>query len=97
MYVASANGVPNDLMKDDSEYIAGTLGLTLEDNLVNYIVPASPAHLEGSVQIGDRVVAGMGWSSLCLILTWLRGPVASCVQYLLALACIISILRRAWG
>ena len=46
-------------MKDDSEYIASTLGLTLEDNIVNYIVPASPAHLEGSVHIGDRIIASM--------------------------------------
>ena len=56
----SANGVQTDLMKDDSEYIACTLGLTLEDNVVNYIVPAASAHLEGSVQVGDRIVAGMG-------------------------------------
>ena len=56
-------------MKDDSEYIACTLGLTLEDNVVNYIVPAASAHLEGSVQVGDRIVAGMeiGRTSLELV------------------------------
>ena len=40
-------GVPLDLMKDEGEYLATTLGLTLEEDTVSYIIPAGPAHLEG--------------------------------------------------
>jgi hypothetical protein len=56
-HLRSGSGMPLDLLKDDGEYVMSTLGLSIEDDTVTYITPASPAHLSGSVQLGDRVVA----------------------------------------
>ena len=56
-HLRSGSGMPLDLLKDDGEYVMSTLGLSIEDDTVTYITPAGPAHLSGSVQLGDRVVA----------------------------------------
>ena len=53
----SGSGAPLDLMREEGECVMSTLGLVLEDDLVTYIIPAGPAQLAGSVQIGDKVVA----------------------------------------
>ena len=56
-HLRSGCGMTLDLLQDDGEYVMSTLGLSIEDDTVTYITPAGPAHLSGSVQLGDRVVA----------------------------------------
>ena len=51
------NGVPVDLLRDDEEYLLSTLGLKIDDTIIQYVIPAGPAYLEGSLKIGDRIVA----------------------------------------
>jgi hypothetical protein len=55
--LCAENGVPVDLMRDDKEYLFSTLGLKIDDTIIQYVIPAGPAYLEGSLKIGDRIVA----------------------------------------
>ena len=46
-----------DFLGDQDRGLSTTLGLTLEEKVVRSVIPSGPAHLEGSVHVGDRIVA----------------------------------------